>query len=402
MRLLFLSQRVPQPPNKGDKIRSHHLARRLARRHEVHLAFLLDEPAETGHAEQAAKWSASAHWHVRSAGESVRRGALSLARGGAISGGWFVNGALERDVRSLLAAQPFDAVVAYCSSMVPYAVGFDGPRLVDFVDVDSEKWRQYAGRSGFPKRAVYALEHRRLRAWEARIVRDFERTVVISASERDLLGTFADGSRVGVVGNGVDAEAFAPEGPRCREPVLVFVGALDYFANADGVVSFVREAWPRVRARVPDAIFRIVGRRPGRDVTDLAEVDGVEVVPDPPDVRPWIRSAAVAVVPLRIAQGTQNKVLEAMAAGVPVVTTEAAVRGIEGEEGVHFRRAEHPDEWADAVADLLARPEEADALADRARRLVEERYSWDRRAESYEQEILCAVEVRGRRKRGAS
>ncbi len=392
MRLLFLSQRVPQPPNKGDKIRSHHIARRLAARHEVHLAFLLDEPAEEAHAREAAGWAASASWRLRSAAESAGRGAASCLAGGPISAGWFVNGALRREVAGRLAAAPFDAVVAYCSSMVPYVERFRGPRVVDFVDVDSAKWAQYADRAGFPKRAVFALEHRRLRDWERRLVRDFDRTLVVADAERDLLATFADASRVAVVGNGVDAEHFAPRGPRARQPVLVFVGALDYFANADGCVHFVREAWPAVRARVPGAVLRLVGRRPGHEVTALAGVAGVEVVPDPPDVRPWLWGAAAAVVPLRIAQGTQNKVLEAMAAGVPVIASAVSVRGIDGEPGGHFLVADAPDAWADAAAGVLARPEEADALAARALARVAERYSWDRRAEAYEAEIRRAID----------
>lgn len=394
MRLLFLSQRVPHPPNKGDKIRSHHIARRLAARHEVHLAFLLDEPAEEAYAREVSGWAASASWRVRRAAESAGRGAWSCLAGGPISAGWFVNGALRREVAARLAAGRFDAVVAYCSSMVPYVERFRGPRVVDLVDVDSAKWAQYAERAAFPKRGVFALEHRRLREWEHRIVRDFDRTLVVAAAERDLLGTFADAARVAVVGNGVDAEDFAPRGPRSREPVLVFVGALDYFANADGCAHFVRELWPAVRARVPGVTLRLVGRRPGRDVTALAEVDGVEVVPDPPDVRPWLWGAAAAVVPLRIAQGTQNKVLEAMAAGVPVIATEVSVRGIEGEAGGHFLVADGPAAWADAVARILSHPEDADALAARARARVEERYSWDRRADAYEAEIRRAVEAR--------
>jgi sugar transferase (PEP-CTERM/EpsH1 system associated) len=402
VRLLFLSQRVPEPPNKGDKIRSHHLARRLAARHEVHLAFLLDEPSERADAERAATWAASCRWRVRSRLESAGRGALAAATGAPMSAGWFRSAALARDVGALLRARAFDAVVAYCSSMAPYAREFAGPRVLDLVDVDSEKWRQYADRAAFPRRAVYAHEHRLLRAFERRLVREFDRTVVVSRAEREVLATFADAGRVAVVGNGVDADGFARPHARPREPRLVFVGALDYFANVDGIIHFVRETWPDVRRAVSGARLAIVGRRPGGEVRALAGADGVEVVADPEDVRPWVWGAAACVVPLRIAQGTQNKVLEAMAAGVPVVATSAALRGIEGEAGRHFRVADASGAWVAALGDLLSRPEEADALAERARRLVVERYSWDRQAERYEEEIRNAVESRSGRAPGGS
>jgi sugar transferase (PEP-CTERM/EpsH1 system associated) len=394
VRILFLSQRVPDPPNKGDKIRSHHMMRRLAARHEVHLAFLLDQEREVDDARRASAWAASACWRVRRRAESVARGAASAARGRPISLGWFRHAGLARDVRALLRAHDFDAVVAYCSSMAPYAGEFRGARVVDLVDVDSEKWRQYASHSAFPHRSVYALEHRLLRAWEADLVRRFDRSLVVSRAERDLLATFADVSRVAIVGNGVDVESFRPRGPRTREPRLVFVGALDYFANADGLIRFVREIWPRVRRVVPGARLEIVGRRPDRSVAALGHEAGVNVVADPTDVRPHLWKSAIAVVPLWIARGTQNKVLEAMAAGVPVVATPASVQGIEATAGRDFREADGADEWVAAIADLIRRPDVADEMAARAAHMVGERYSWDRQAELYESEISLAVDGR--------
>ncbi|MFN8179569.1 MAG: TIGR03087 family PEP-CTERM/XrtA system glycosyltransferase [bacterium] len=392
MRLLFVSQRVPEPPNKGDKIRSHHMMRRIASRHEVHLAFLLDGPEEAEHVESVRGWAASVHWRTRGTAESAARGALAALRGRPISAGWFWNSHLADEVRALWRT-PFDAAIAYCTSMTPYLEEFAGPRVLDLVDVDSEKWKQYAARSSFPRRDVYTLEHRLLRSWEKALVRRFDRSLVVSRAERDLLGTFADVSRVRVVGNGVDADGFHRPGPRGTEPILVFVGALDYFANVEGIVRFTREILPLVRERVAGCRLRVVGRKPVAEVRALAAVEGVEVIADPEDVRPPLWGAAVAVAPLWIAQGTQNKVLEAMAARVPVVATTAAVQGIDGQADRHFRIADAPEEWARAVSDLVTRPEEADALAERARQLVLERYSWDRQAERYEAEILAATEA---------
>jgi sugar transferase (PEP-CTERM/EpsH1 system associated) len=391
LNILFLSPRIPEPPNKGDKIRSHHFMRRIASRHEVHLACLLDDESEIVHVEAAERWAASVTWRLRSAGESALRGAVCALTGRPLSAGWFRSGGLRGAIRRLRRERRFDVAVAYCSSMAPYLHDWRSPRVVDLVDVDSEKWRQYADRSRGPKRVVYALEHRLLRGYEARVVREFDRIVIISLGEREILGRFADASRVDVVTNGVDVDAFARPGPRGREPVLVFVGALDYFANAEGIAHFVREAWPDVRERVPGTRLRIVGRRPGSDVRSLGSVAGVDVVGEVDDVRPELWRASLAVVPLRIAQGLQNKVLEAMAAGLPVLTSPAAVRGVEGEAPVHFRVAETPKEWADGAELLLRNREAAEATAGRALELVRSRYSWDRKAGEYERILAEAA-----------
>ena len=393
MNVLFLSQRIPEPPNKGDKIRSHHLMRRIAARHAVHVACLLDDESEIAHVAAAERWAASVVWRVRRSGESAVRGAASALTGRPITAGWFRSGGLAGDLRRLRRRHHFDVAVAYCSSMAPYLRDWPGPRVVDLVDVDSEKWRQYAARSRGPKRIVYGLEHRLLREYEARLVREFDRSVIISPGERDVLERFADVSRVDVVTNGVDVDSLGRSGPRPREPLLVFVGALDYFANAEGIAHFVREAWPGVRARVPGARLRIVGRKPGPEVRALGGAAGVEVVGEVDDVRPELWQAGIAVVPLRIAQGLQNKVLEAMAAGVPVVSSPAAVRGVAGEAPTHFRVADSPAEWADAVAGLLGEPDAAEAMAERALTLVRDRYSWDRKAEEYERILEEAAAV---------
>jgi sugar transferase (PEP-CTERM/EpsH1 system associated) len=393
--VLFLSQRIPEPPNKGDKIRSHHFMRRLATRHRVHLASLLDDESERVHVEPARAWAESVTVRVRSPSESAWRGAWSPVTGRPISLGYFHSEALASDVTSLLERERFDVVVAYCSSMAPYAARFAGPKVVDFVDADSEKWAEYARRSRFPKSAVYALENRLLRTYEGKLVRDFDRGIIISAEERDVLAAFADVSRVDVVSNGVDTQWWdrgESSPPRASTPpVLVFVGALDYFANADGIESFARDVFPRLRNVAPGLELRIVGRRPGSAVRALDALPGVVVVGEVDDVRPELWGATAAVVPLRIAQGLQNKVLEAMAAGTPVVSTAAAIRGIEGEAGRHFLRADALGEWIAHVRSLIADPARAAQQADEALRLVRERYSWDRKAEEYEAVLERAV-----------
>jgi sugar transferase (PEP-CTERM/EpsH1 system associated) len=392
--ILFLSQRVPDPPNKGDKIRSHHLARRLAANHTVHVACLADDERELETAGLTRRWAASVACRVRTRAESVLRGAASALSGRPLSVGYFRSRELAADVTALLATEPFDVAVSYCSSMASYLSRFAGPRVLDLVDVDSEKWRQYAVHSRLPSKAVYALEHRLLRNYEKRLVEEFDRTIVISQAEKSLLTAFAPGERVEVIANGVETEYWRNHAARSPEPVLVFVGALDYFANADGICRFTREAFPRVRAEVADARLRIVGRRPGADVRALGALPGVEVVGEVADVRPELWGAGVAVVPLRIAQGLQNKVLEALAAGVPVVSSAAAVRGIRGRSEQHYLVAESAAESAAAVVRVLRDRALGDGLAERGRLLVQEGYSWDRSEAEYEAVLEAAIASR--------
>jgi sugar transferase (PEP-CTERM/EpsH1 system associated) len=402
MNILFLTQRVPQPPNKGDKIRSHNLARRLARRHAVHLAFLLDDLEEEEDARAAEAWAASARWRVRGPVESAARSVWSAVRGRPMTCGYFRSAALAHDVAGLLSREKFDVAVSYCSSMADYLEGFSGPKVLDLVDVDSEKWKQYADRAGFAKSAVYGCEHRLLRRYEKRLLGEFDRVIVISRAEREQLSRFAEVSNVAVVSSGVDAEAW--RGPDSRETArdLVFVGALDYFANADGIGYFAQEIFPSIRARHAGTRLKIVGRKPGAQVRALAQVKGVQVIPDVDDVRPFVWGSQVFVAPLRIAQGQQNKVLEAMAAGVPVVATPAALRGIEGSPGEHYCSAATPQEFVDEVVRLLEDRGRAAAMGERARAFVTARYTWESSAQEYEKELQYAILGAAAKKNGSA
>lgn len=398
MNILFLSQRVPEPPNKGDKIRAHHLARRLSRRHSVHLGFLLDEEGEEPYARAAQGWAASCHWHRHGRATSALRGVGSALRGRPISAGWFHSNALRKDVAALVRAHRFDVAVAYCSSMAPYLDAFEGPRVVDLVDIDSEKWRQYAERASGLKRAVYSLEHRLLRRYEREIVRTSDRVVVISQAEKESLARFADVSGVDVISNGVELDQWAETSTETPRSGLVFVGALDYFANADGIEHFAREVFPRIRDAAPGTRLSIVGRRPGPSTNALASIDGVDVVGEVADPAPYVWRAAVSVAPLRIAQGLQNKVLEAMAAGTPVVASPAAARGVDGAGEDEILVGDGTEDFAEKTLRLLRDPEGARRRAARAHAFVVDHYSWDRSAEEFEGVLLKAIRSYGARR----
>jgi sugar transferase (PEP-CTERM/EpsH1 system associated) len=386
--VLFLAHRIPYPPNKGDKIRSWRLFKSLAERHRVHLGAFIDMKEDLQHLETLRARCASSHFTFRSPGASRIKGALRTIRGVSITEGAYRDGAMADWVRRTLRSGEVTSVFAFSSGVAQYAElpGVSYPRrVIDLCDVDSDKWRQYAERTSRVVRWLYSLENRRLAEAETRWVRNFDAVIVVSEAERRLLPVGSDG-KVWSIANGVDATFFDPLTPlpTVFEPgvrPVVFTGAMDYFANADGVEWFADEVFPRVRAACPDAVFAIVGSNPAPRVRALASRPGIRVTGAVPDVRPYLAQAACAVVCLRIARGVQNKLLEAMAMARPVVSTSIATVGV-GEQGppAGVIIEDRPREFADHVIAQL-RSSRAPNMA--ARRFVLEKFSWEGNLERF-------------------
>jgi sugar transferase (PEP-CTERM/EpsH1 system associated) len=250
------------------------------------------------------------------------------------------------------------------------------PAVVDLVDVDSQKWLDFAGASRWPKSWLYALEARRVRKLEASLPRWARAVAVVSEAEADTFDAFAGAGAATVAGNGVDLDYFRP-GDTPTTVSCAFVGAMDYLPNVDGAVWFAREVWPLVRERFPTAEFRVVGRKPAPSVEALASLPGVVVTGSVPDVRPHVASAMVVVAPLRLARGVQNKVLEALAMGKPVVAAPPALAALRAVPGVDVLAAETAAGFADAVCGLFANPERCRELGGAGRRYVERHHHWE-------------------------
>jgi sugar transferase (PEP-CTERM/EpsH1 system associated) len=266
--------------------------------------------------------------------------------------------------------------VGYSSSTLPYLLALTGPpRAMDLVDVDSAKWARYADHARGPKRWLYAREARTVKELERRSVAACDAVFLVSQAEADQLPL--SGDNVQPVGNGVDLDYFAPPKEPASSSGLVFTGTMDYAPNVDGVCWFAEHVWPAVRLRWPDLTFTIVGRDPAKAVRRLAERDGIEVTGAVPDVRPYVANSAVAVCPLRIARGIQNKILEAMAMARPVVASPQAAQGLAVTGGEHLLIAETPREWASSVLALLADTQEQRRLGRAGRTCVETRYTWE-------------------------
>jgi polysaccharide biosynthesis protein PslH len=382
--ILFLAHRIPYPPNKGDKIRSWNLLSGLARRCTVHLGAFVDDPADWVHAEALRAVCGEICLRPLTRRIGLLKGLTGLATGSPLTTGYYRDRALRTWACTLASRRPLDAVFVYSSSMAQHATGcglaVHGPRVIDFCDVDSDKWRQYAASHAPPARWIYAREARLLARCERQATRDFDASLVSAEAEAVLLrGIAPDASgKIRVLGNGVDAAHYDPAGawpdpfPAGSRPV-VFTGAMDYYANVDAVRWFAEFAFPDVRAAVPDALFVIVGANPAPQVRALARPGEIVVTGRVEDVRPYLAHAAAVVAPLRIARGVQNKVLEAMAMARPLVATGNAVQGIPGaaQAGVIVR--DDGRGIATALTEVLT---QGPGSAMNSRRFVLDRYTW--------------------------
>lgn len=370
-RLLFLAHRIPYPPDKGEKIRAWHILEHLTRRWQVECGFLVDDRADLVHLPILQRSCAAVEWRpVLSRWGKAARALLRTRPGHPLTLGWFHEPGLFRWAQQGLAAGRYDAAFVYSSAMAPYAMGPAAQRhrtvrVLDMVDVDSEKWRAYAAGAKPPMRQVWAREARTLLALERKAAREFDRTIFVSAEEARHFAELAPdcADRLGHVDNGVDlarldpAEAH-PNPYRGGAPAIVFVGTMGYRPNVEAVVWFADEVLPLLRAApLPGGVlpeFHIVGANPAPAVQALAQREGIHVTGGVPDVRPFVQHAAVSVAPLRIARGIQNKVLEAMALARPVVASPQAFEGVRATPGRDLLVADGAAETAARVREVLA------------------------------------------------
>lgn len=379
--ILFLVHRIPYPPNRGDRIRSWHLLEHLAAQGDVRLGFLCEEPPSAETMAVLAKRCAEVEAVVVPRRLRWVRGAWRLASGRSATEGLFEVPSLKRTVRRWAQKRRFDLAVVFCSSMVQYVntpALREVPVLVDLVDVDSQKWFDYAEQTHGPRQWLYRLEGGRLRRLETAVVERARGVVLVSRPEVELLRRFCRAENVHPIGNGVNLDYFQPSVPPAPETAArcVFTGAMNYRANVDGVVWFCEEVWPELKRRCPQASFEIVGGQATAAVERLAYLPGVSLAGDVPDVRPHVAQAAVAVAPLRIARGIQNKVLEAAAMAKAIVGSPQSLEGLDLEPDVHVCRAGTPEAWVETLQELFADGARRQALGQAARRQVEDRYRW--------------------------
>jgi len=377
MRVLFLSHRFPYPPNFGSKVRAFNTIRHLAREHEVSVLSLVRSDMEAAEAEGIAPYC-HAHRSFR-VHDALQMGkiALSLPTTMPASEAFFHSAAMQREVDRLLAQRSFDLIFGHCSAVGRYVEHVSGlPKLIDFCDVDSRKWSDYVDHKRWPLSWGYAWEGWRMRRAEQRMAGRFDAVTVATAGEMEALADAGVKKRVDWFANGVDLDYFRPGDEVCDESLITFVGRMDYFPNEQCMVDFCADVWPRLRAERPGLRLQIVGAAPTQRVLALGRLDGVEVTGSVPDVRPFVRRSALSVTPLKIARGTQNKILESMALGVPVVSSSLAAAGVDAVPGEHLLVADTPEETCAAVLHLLQNRAERERLAAAGRTRVQSHHSW--------------------------
>ena len=412
MKILYLAHRIPYPPNKGDKIRSFNEIKYLSRRHEIHLACLADNPKDLKYECDLKKYCKTTNVIFINPKLAKLKSTIRLFSTKPLSICYFYSKRLQKAIDHLLSTHHFDCIFCFSSPMAEYIFrskflvsGFQkldfnkninrpetnnqqpATKIMDFVDVDSDKWAQYAQYVRFPQSWIYRLESRKLARYEKKVAETFDHSIFVTGSEVKI---FKDQNphikNITAIPNGVDLDYFSPrfcQKPETslQQPVIVFTGAMDYFANIDGVVWFTKEILPLIKKEIPEIRFYIVGSNPTKEVLFLSSNNGVTVTGFVPDTREYLNKATVAVAPLRIARGIQNKILEAMATGVPVVATPKAFEGIEAEPDRDLVLGEDPKIFADLVIKLIKEVSLRESIGNNARRVIENNYCWSKNLE---------------------
>jgi len=378
MRIFFVCQRVPFPPDRGDKITTFNEIRHLSAQHEVHVFCLGDGRRDLDNIPGLSDYARSVTAVPLNGRASKLRAFTALIAGRPLSVAAFAEPELHGEIKRKFIKLKPDLIMVYSCNVAQFADHFPQvPRIMQFAELDSSRWGQYARRSPIPLRWIYSIEQRRFFAYERRIAHSFSHALVCTAFEQRDFERLIPGVAVSLVGNGVDLDYFRPMGDAKRPGSIVFTGVMDYLPNIDAVVWFCDEVLPLIHAQMPEASFVICGSRPARAVRRLAKRQGVSVTGRVPDTRPYLDSAEVFVAPLRMARGIQNKLLEAMAMGLPCVASATAASGTVVAEGGGILAADEPEEFAEHVLHLLREEKFRCDMARKARAAAEANYRWD-------------------------
>ncbi len=445
MNILFLVHRIPYPPIKGDKIRSFNELKYLSREHNIYLAFLIDNKSDLAYLDELRKYCIGLDWDIITPHFQKIKTLPYLITGKPLSVQYFYSKKLQEAIDNRLKESRIDIIICFSSPMAEYIfksklrqsstpkmenrisdqggpeghgwsnsqIGLDVPNhlklIMDFVDVDSDKWLQYSKFARFPHSWIYDLEASRLSKYEQKVAEIFDHSLFVSQNEVDLFKKRNPHiNNVSAIPNGVDLEYFnsdlrdslnplmgnnrdeRQQSTSNHQPILLFTGAMDYFANIDGVTWFANKVFPLIKKQIPGITFYIVGNNPVKEIKSLRKDKGILVTGFVPDTREYLGKATVFVAPLRIARGIQNKILEAMAMGIPVVTTPQALQGIQAKIGEDLLAEEDPESFACAVVRLIRDNNLREYFRNNGKNFIENKYSWDKNLEILKNTILAA------------
>ena len=384
--LLYLCHRIPYPPNKGDKIRSYNLLKHLNKKYRIYLGAFVDDPVDLSYEVNLQNYCENIFLQYIN---PLHRRIISLSgliKGLPLTLPYYFHPKMQQWISYTLKNRPIKNVLIFSSPMAQYVstnTVSTYQRVIDFIDVDSDKWAQYSLTKPWPLNWVYKREANALLNYERKIALEFDASVFVSREERDLFSNLVPeiADKCFYIQNGVDADYFSPD-RKYKNPyknnskVLVFTGVMDYWANIDAVCWFAEKVFPGILNRVPEAEFYIVGTRPSREVKALSKKKGVIVTGSVPDVRLYLAHAAGAIAPMRISRGVQNKVLEAMSMGLPVLTTPMGAEGIKAKPGVEILVSSVVEHMKNMAVEILNG--EYDSMGGTARNFILQNYEWEK------------------------
>lgn len=393
-KILLITPRFPFPVIGGDKLRIYNIMKYLSRFYRLSLASLYSTEEEEKAMPEDGIFEEV--WRVRQPKVlSYCHTAGSLLRGRSLQSGYFYNSHLKRLIKQKI--DGYDLVLAHLVRVSDYVKGTNVPSICELTDAISMNYARAGSGKLTMKRLLYSFERKRCLDAERTCLEDFDGCVVVSPKDRDYLRLHCPEhtDKMHVIPNGVRVEDFPFRREIVRAGKIVFIGNMRTLQNADAAVYFAKEVFPGIRKKLQDATFWIIGADPDKTIRALSANPGVFVTGRVDDVREYAFDAAASVCPVRVGAGIQNKVLESMAMGIPVVTSSVGAEGLDAIDGTHFRVADGADGMGKAVLDILESRSAADCLSNNARRLVEERYSWEGMLRSYKSLIDTVLDGAG-------
>lgn len=390
LKILIISHRIPFPPNKGEKIRTFNQIRFLVGRgHDVVILSPCEDELEIGYASELEKTLGVKTLVFRLSNKWLRL-VTGLLKNEAFTTSYFHNRKIQKALDELLISTNFDAVLCTGSALAPYifrsikknclSQSFGCRLFMDFMDLDSDKWHQYESKASFPMSIVYRREARLISVLEKRIYEQFDKCFFISENEVNLFSLeLSKNEKLQVLGNGIDTDLFFPEkeSDGTSGPVFLFTGVMDYRPNEDAVIWFVDSLWEKIKETWPNSEFVIAGMNPSLKIRRLESMSGITVTGYVQDIVPYYRAADIFVAPFRIARGVQNKILQALACGLPVITTPRGLEGINAQDGKEVLVAKDESEFFHAIKRVLEDSDLCEHLSKSGSDLIQREYSWN-------------------------
>jgi sugar transferase (PEP-CTERM/EpsH1 system associated) len=392
LKILFLANRTPYPPYRGDKLKIFNLAKRLNGRHELHLLTFAQTAEDYTYRQELEKVFHKVHFIALPKWKSVLNCVAALWSSKPLQVLYFNSAEMKRNAAKLLAEEHFDAVHVQHLRMSPYLADITNtPRILDMPDAFSLYWKRRVEAATNPIVKLFnRMEQKRVERYEPKVMSRYNLSLVCSAEDLEYLRDKHHVSSIALLPNGVDLDTFAAKDhDYSHNKTLLFTGNMDYAPNVDAVQYFVQDILPLIHKHHPEVEFIIAGQRPVKKVSDLAS-DKVKVTGFIKDLAAMYNQASVVVAPLRFGAGTQNKVLEAMAMGVPVVCSNIGFKGlgIESGEGAIMRLS--PTDFAEAVCQLLSDEKQRTIVGQKGADVIRNGFSWESiavRLEQYLQQV---------------